>query len=310
MNTKDSMDRFSGKNALMASPETSLGRFERIITHKYENFASRACLPYSQVRNSFYVANKGDIMNRFEGKTALITGGTTGIGLATAKLFINEGARVIVTGRAAATIKSAQAELGENAIVVRSDATSFPDMDALVAKVKEAFGKLDVLFVNAGYGQWIPFEQVTEEVYDEMLNLNAKGPYFIVQKLVPLMPEGSSVVFTTSLANVKAVPALSAYGAAKAALRSMTRSLAGELSPRGIRVNAVNPGPIGETDILQKVGMPKEAKDQVYIQMAESVPMKRLGTPEEIAKAVAFLAIDATFTTGAEIPVDGGWSQL
>ena len=249
-------------------------------------------------------------MNRFEGKTAVITGGTTGIGLATAKLFVNEGARVIVTGRAAATIKSAQAELGENAIVVRSDATSFPDMDALAALVKETFGKLDVLFVNAGYGQWIPFEQVTEEVYDEMLNLNAKGPYFIVQKLVPLMPEGSSVIFTTSLANVKAVPALSAYGAAKAALRSMTRSLAGELSPRGIRVNAVNPGPIGETDILQKVGMPKEAKDQVYMQMAESVPMKRLGTPEEIAKAVAFLSIDATFTTGAELPVDGGWSQL
>jgi len=249
-------------------------------------------------------------MGRFKGKTALITGGTTGIGFATAKLFINEGAGVIVTGRAAATIKSAQAELGENAIVVRSEATSFTDMDALVAKVKETFGKLDVLFVNAGYGQWIPFEQVTEEIYDEMLNLNAKGPYFIVQKLAPLMPEGSSVVFTTSLANVKAVPALSAYGAAKAALRSMTRSLAGELSPRGIRVNAVNPGPIGETDILQKVGMPKEAKDQVYMQMAQSVPMKRLGRPEEIAKAVAYLAVDATFTTGAEIPVDGGWSQL
>ena len=249
-------------------------------------------------------------MNRFEGKTALITGGTTGIGFATAKLFINEGARVIVTGRAAATIKSAQAELGESAIVVRSDATSFSDMDALVAKVKETFGKLDVLFVNAGYGQWIPFQQVTEQIYDEMLNLNAKGPYFIVQKMVPLMPEGSSVVFTTSLANVKAVPALSAYGAAKGALRSMTRSLAGELSSRGIRVNAVNPGPIGETDILQKVGMPKEAKDQVYMQMAQSVPMKRLGRPEEIATAVAYLAIDATFTTGAEIPVDGGWSQL
>jgi len=124
------------------------------------------------------------------------------------------------------------------------------------------------------------------------------------------MPEGSSVIFTTSWANMKAVPALSAYGAAKAALRSITRSLASELLPRGIRVNAVNPGPIGETDILQKVGMPKEAADQVYIQMAESVPMKRLGLPEEIAKAVAFLALDATFTTGAEIPVDGGWSQL
>jgi NAD(P)-dependent dehydrogenase (short-subunit alcohol dehydrogenase family) len=248
-------------------------------------------------------------MDRFKGKTALITGGTTGIGLATAKLFINEGARVIVTGRAAATIKSAQAELGDNAIVVRSDATSFPDMDALAAKVKETFGKLDVLFVNAGYGRFIPFEAVTEEVYDEMLNLNAKGPYFIVQKLVPLMPEGSSVVFTTSMANVKAVAPLSAYGAAKAALRSITRSLASELSPRGIRVNAVSPGPI-ESPILLKMGMPKEAAGQVSLQMKESVPMKRIGQPEEIAKAVAFLAIDATYTTGAELPVDGGWSQL
>ena len=249
-------------------------------------------------------------MNRFKGKTAVITGGTTGIGLATARLFINEGARVIVTGRAPATIKTAQAELGENAIVVRSDATSLPDMDDLATKVKETFGKLDVLFVNAGYGQFVPFEQMTEEVYDEMLNLNAKGPYFIVQKLAPLMPEGSSVVFTTSLANVKAVPALSAYGAAKAALRSMTRSLASELSPRGIRVDAVSPGPIESTDILQKVGMPKEAADQVYVQMAQAVPMKRLGQPAEVAKAVAYLAIDASFTTGAELPVDGGWSQL
>src|SRR5271165_3786867 len=186
-------------------------------------------------------------MNRFKGKTALITGGTTGIGFATAKLFIEEGARVIVTGRNPATIKAAQAELGDNAIVVASDATSLPDMDALATKVKETFGKLDVLFVNAGYGHFMPFEGVTEEVYDEMLNLNAKGPYFIVQKLAPLMPEGSSVVFTTSVANVKGMPNNSAYAAAKAALRSITRSLASELLPRGIRVNAVSPGPIEAT---------------------------------------------------------------
>jgi NAD(P)-dependent dehydrogenase (short-subunit alcohol dehydrogenase family) len=217
---------------------------------------------------------------------------------------------VIVTGRNPATIEAAQAELGDNAIVVPSDATSLPDMDALATKVKDTFGKLDVLFVNAGYGHFMPFEAVTEAVYDEMLNLNAKGPYFIVQKIVPLMPQGSSVVFTTSIANVKAVPTLSAYGAAKAALRAMTRSIAAELLPRGIRVNAVTPGPIEATAILQKVGMPKDAADQVYLQMKESAPMKRLGRPEEVAKAVAFLAMDATFTTGAEFPVDGGWSQL
>jgi NAD(P)-dependent dehydrogenase (short-subunit alcohol dehydrogenase family) len=248
-------------------------------------------------------------MDRYKGKTVLITGGTTGIGFATAKLFVKEGARVMVTGRTQKTIEEAQSELGENAIVIHSDATSLPDMDALAEKVKETFGKLDVLFVNAGYGRFVPFEAVTEEVYDEMLNLNAKGPYFVVQKLAPLMPEGSSVVFTTSMANVKGVPNLSAYGAAKAALRSITRSLAAELLPRGIRVNAVSPGPI-ESPILQKVGMPKEAADQIYLQMKESVPMKRIGQPEEIAKAVAFFAFDATYTTGAELPVDGGWSQL
>jgi NAD(P)-dependent dehydrogenase (short-subunit alcohol dehydrogenase family) len=248
-------------------------------------------------------------MNRFKGKTALITGGTTGIGLATAKLFINEGARVIVTGRTSATIQAAQAELGDNAIVIHSDATSLPDMDALAAKVKATFGKLDVLFVNAGLGRFVPFEAVTEEGYDEMLNLNARGPYFVVQKLVPLMPEGSSVVFTTSIANVKGMPNLSAYGAAKAALRSLTRCLAAELLPRGIRVNAVSPGPI-ESPILLKIGMPKETVDQMFLHMKENVPMKRIGQSEEVAKAVAFLAIDATYTTGTEIPVDGGWSQL
>jgi len=248
-------------------------------------------------------------MDRYKGKTVLITGGTTGMGFATAKLFIDEGARVMVTGRTQKTIDVAQSELGENAIAIYSDASSLSDIDSLADTVREKFGKLDVLFVNAGLGRFVPFDAMTEEVYDEMLDLNAKGPYFTVQKLAPLMPKGSAVVLTTSIANVKGMPMISAYGAAKAALRSLARTLAAELLPREIRVNAVSPGPIA-TGIGLKAGMSKEMADQVFLQMKESNPMKRIGQPEEIAKAVAFLAFEATYTTGAELPVDGGWSQL
>ena len=248
-------------------------------------------------------------MGKYDGKKAVITGGTTGIGLAVAKLFVGEGARVIVTGRTPATIESAQKELGENAIVVHSDAASLTDIDALAGKVEEAFGRFDVLFVNAGLARFVPFDAMTEAVYDEMLDLNAKGPFFTVQKLAPLMGEGGAVVLTTSVANEKGMPMVAAYGAAKAALRSMARSLAADLLPRGIRVNAVSPGPI-DTPIATKVGMPKEAIEQFGAQIRESNPMKRMGTSEEVAKAVAFLAFDATYTTGAELPVDGGATQL
>ena len=182
-------------------------------------------------------------------------------------------------------------------------------MDALAETVKEAFGSLDVLFVNAGLGRFVPFEQMDEAVYDEMFDLNAKGPYFTVQKLMPLMPQGSAVVLTTSVANEMGFPMVSAYGAAKAALRSFARTLAAELMPRGIRVNAVSPGPI-ETPIVTKVGLSEEAIAQFGAQMRESNPMKRFGQSEEVARAVAFLAFEATYTTGAEFPVDGGASQL
>jgi NAD(P)-dependent dehydrogenase (short-subunit alcohol dehydrogenase family) len=248
-------------------------------------------------------------MKLYDGKTVVITGGTSGIGLATAKLFVEEGARVIVTGRTPATIEAAQAELGENAIALYSDATSLSDMDSLAEKVRETFGKLDVLFINAGFSIRAPLESITEAVYDEMFNLNAKGPFFAVQKLAPLMNQGGAVVLTTSIANVKGMPGNASYGAAKAALRSFARVLAAELLPQGIRVNAVSPGPI-DTPILAKVVPDKDAAAQIREKMTGMVPMKRFGTSEEIAKAVAFLAFEATYTTGSELPVDGGWSQL
>ena len=247
-------------------------------------------------------------MARYEGKRAVITGGTSGIGLATAKLLLDEGARVLVTGRTKVGLDRAREELGKSGIVAESDAASLPDINKLADRVKSEFGTLDLLFVNAGITRFAPYESVTEAVYDELFTLNAKGAYFAVQKLAPLMTEGSAVVVTTSVANVKGLPMISAYSASKAALRSMTRCLASELLPRGIRVNAVSPGPI-ETPILGKV-MPKDAADEIAVQLRELNPMKRFGRPEEVAKAVAFLAFEATYTTGAELAVDGGSSQL
>lgn len=238
-------------------------------------------------------------MAKYARKTVLITGGTSGIGLATARLLISEGARVMLTGRTKDTLEAARKEFGENAIVVESDAASLTDIEKLAKRVESDFEQVDALFVNAGQTRFAPFEEMTEGAYDELFTVNTKGPYFTVQKLAPLMREGSGVVFTTSVVNVLGYPMVSAYAATKAALRSM---------PRGIRVNAVSPGPI-ETPILGRL-MPKEAVEKTYSQMADSNPMKRMGSADEIVRAVVFLAFEATYTTGAEIPVDGGVSQL
>jgi NAD(P)-dependent dehydrogenase (short-subunit alcohol dehydrogenase family) len=248
-------------------------------------------------------------MERYEAKRAVIIGGTSGMGLATAKMLLNGGARVLVTGRSQAGLESAQKELGNGAIVVSSDARSLTDIDALAARVKAEFDTIDLLFVNAGFALGAPLESMTEAIYDEMFNLNAKGPFFAVQKLAPLIERGGAVVLTTSIANVKGMPGIAAYGAAKAALRSFARVLAAELLPRGIRVNAVTPGPI-DTPIIDKQIPDKDAAAQRKEQARGMSPMKRFGTSEEIANAVLFLAFDATFTTGAELPVDGGLSQL
>src|SRR5271155_1860968 len=188
-------------------------------------------------------------MGRYEAKRAVIIGGTSGMGLATAKMLLDGGARVLVTGRSQAGLESAQNEIGKNAIVVSSDARSLTDITALASRVKTEFDTFDLLFVNAGFSIPTRLESVTEAIYDEMFNLNAKGPFFAVQKLVPMISRGGSVVLTTSIANVKGMPGQATYGAAKAALRSFARTLAAELLPREIRVNAVTPGPI-DTPIL------------------------------------------------------------
>ncbi len=248
-------------------------------------------------------------MERYETKRAVIIGGTSGMGLATAKMLLDGGARVLVTGRSQTGLEAAQNELGKNGIVISSDARSLTEIDALASRVKAEFDTFDLLFVNAGFSIRAPLESMTEAVYDEMFNLNAKGPLFAVQKLTPLINRGGSVVFTTSIANVKGMPGNAAYGAAKAALRSFARVLAAELLPREIRVNAVSPGPI-DTGILDKVMPAEDMRAQVKEHMRGIIPMKRFGTSEEIAKAVLFLAFDATFTTGVELPVDGGWSQI
>lgn len=248
-------------------------------------------------------------MGKYEGKTAIVTGGTTGIGFATAKLLVAEGAKVIVTGRSAGAIDVAKKELGSQAIVLKSDTARLADIDALAAAAKAAFGQIDLVFVNAGIAKFIPFEHVTEEAYDEMQDINTKGAYFTIQKLAPLVKPGGSFVVNTSAVDVKGMAATSAYAASKAALRSLARTLATELLPKNIRVNAVSPGPIA-TPIVDKMGIPPEARAGFEASLTELVPMKRVGAPEEVAKATLFLAFDATFTTGAELPVDGGITQL
>ncbi|MGV9801193.1 SDR family oxidoreductase [Mycobacterium sp. NPDC003449] len=244
---------------------------------------------------------------RHQGRNVVITGGSSGLGLATAQQLVDEGARVLITGRTRTTLEDAGRRLGTNAVTVRNDAGSMSDIDALADRVRAEFGTVDALFVNAGIGSFDPFDAVTEQTWDEVFAINTKGPFFTVQRLVPLLAEGSGVVLTTSIANQTGWDALSVYSASKAALRSMARTLSRELLPRGIRVNAISPGSV-DTGKLEKEVPEKAAA--LKAEFTESSPMKRWGNPDEFARAAVFLAFDATFMAGTELIVDGGESQL
>ncbi|MBT0768236.1 SDR family oxidoreductase [Kineosporia sp. J2-2] len=248
-------------------------------------------------------------MGRFEGKNVVITGGSTGIGLATASLLVNQGARVLISGRDEVALKAACDHLGDGAIAVRGDVSSMIDIGVLADRVQQEFGTIDALIANAGVTVHEPFESTSEESFDLLFAVNAKGLYFTVQRLAPLLADGAGVVLTTSAVNMLGYPMVSAYAASKAAVRSLARSLARELLPRGVRVNAVSPGPI-DSGILDRAGIPHVIVEQTKVRMAAEIPMQRLGHPEEVAKAAAFLAFEATFTTGAELVVDGGGTQL
>lgn len=247
-------------------------------------------------------------MKKLQDKVAVITGGTTGIGQAAARLFHEQGARVYITGRNEKTLAEAQKNLPADIVAIRSDASRLEDIDALAADIKDKAGRIDLLYINAGIAKFLPFESITPEIFDEMFNINFRGAYFTIQKLLPLMGEGSSIVLTTSIAADLGMATSSAYGATKAALSSLARTLSNELAPRGIRVNEVSPGPI-ETPIYGKLGMPQDQVEGFKGMMSDLVPVKRFGSAEEVAKAALFLASsDSSYLLGSKIRIDGGFA--
>ena len=249
-------------------------------------------------------------MTKFKGKTALITGGTTGIGLTTAKLFQLKEAKVAITGQNPDRLNQALEELGTEELGIQVDVRSLTDIEKMVSKVKKQFGGLDILFVNAGIAKLAPLNQVNKDLIDEIMDINFKGAFFIIQKVAPIIRQGGSIVLTTSVNNQMGMANSSIYAASKAALRSLARTLAGELIERGIRINAVSPGPVS-TPIYGKLGVPQEQLQEFASQLQQQIPMHRFAQPEEIAKAVLFLASDdSSFVLGEELVVDGGWTEL
>jgi NAD(P)-dependent dehydrogenase (short-subunit alcohol dehydrogenase family) len=256
------------------------------------------------------IFKRGAIMARLTGKVAVVTGGNSGIGLATAKRFREEGAKVVISGRDQKTLDEAVKTIGGDVVAVRSDVSKLTELDKLYKTVAEKFGKIDVLFANAGIAKFAPVTDSSEALFDETFDVNVKGVYFAIQKALPLLNDGASIIINSSVVNETGAAGASVYAATKAAVRSFARTLTTELVDRNIRVNVVSPGPI-TTPIFGRTGLPKEAVDEFAREIVNKVPMKRFGKPEEVADAVLFLATpESSYITGVDINVDGGMGQV
>jgi NAD(P)-dependent dehydrogenase (short-subunit alcohol dehydrogenase family) len=248
---------------------------------------------------------------KLSGKVALVTGGSSGIGLATAKRFVAEGAYVFITGRRQTELDAAESEIGKNVMGIQSDVSNLADLDRLYATIEQKQGYLDVVFANAGIGELTPLGAITEEHFDKTFNINVKGLLFTVQKALPLLPEGASIILNASTNSIKAVPAFSVYGATKAAVRSFARTWTLDLKDRQIRVNAVSPGFTPTPAYGPLWGLSEEQLKEFVESQAKNIPLGRAGTPDEVAKAVVFLASDdSSFVNGSELFVDGGMAQI
>ncbi|MBI5120548.1 MAG: SDR family oxidoreductase [Rhodospirillales bacterium] len=249
-------------------------------------------------------------MAKLEGKVAVITGGNSGMGLETAKRFAKEGARVAILGRDPSTLDKAVAEIGHDVLAVKGDVSNLSDLDAFYARVKSAFGKIDILFANAGVGGMAPLGAITEEHFDRLIGINLKGVVFTVQKALPLMPDGSSIILNSSIAARKGMEAFSIYSATKAAVRSLARGWTTDLRARRIRVNSISPGPI-QTPIFGKMGLTEEQIAGFGQAITPQIPQGRFGGGDEIAGAALFLASDdSSYVSGIDLCVDGGMAQI
>jgi NAD(P)-dependent dehydrogenase (short-subunit alcohol dehydrogenase family) len=256
------------------------------------------------------LSGKEEYMGKLEGKIALITGGTSGIGLATAKRFVNEGADVVVTGRRGQELEAAVKEIGKGVTGVQGDVSKRADLDRLFAHIESEKGRLDVLFANAGVAQYGRLGEISEELFDSIFDINVKGVLFTVQKALPLMPDGASIILNASVVGSKGLSSNSVYSATKAAIRSFARTWTTDLKERRIRVNAISPGTIDTPGLNDLLASAAAGQERVQM-MHNSVPLGRFGTADEIARAVVFLASDdASYVTGAELFVDGGFAQV